>query len=120
MFERVAVVVVAGVVSVDGKILVARRKAGTHLERRWEFPGGKLEPTKLPWSVWSANLTRPRPRFEESGRSFNLPVGRSYWASWATHCGSALSAPEFSPRKPLLPAVERSETTCPEPSSKLQ
>ena len=48
MSERVAVVVSAGVVSVDGKILVARRKAGTHLERRWEFPGGKLEPGEAP------------------------------------------------------------------------
>jgi len=48
MSERVAVVVAAGVVSVDGKILVAQRKAGTHLERRWEFPGGKLEPGEAP------------------------------------------------------------------------
>lgn len=48
MSERVAVVVAAGVVSADGKILAARRKAGTHLERRWEFPGGKLEPNEAP------------------------------------------------------------------------
>ena len=48
MSERVPVVVAAGVVSVDGKILVTRRKAGTHLERRWEFPGGKLEPGEAP------------------------------------------------------------------------
>ncbi len=48
MSERVAVVVAAGVVSVDGKILVARRKAGAHLEHRWEFPGGKLEPNETP------------------------------------------------------------------------
>ncbi len=48
MSERVAVVVAAGVVSVDGKILVARRKAGTHLEHQWEFPGGKLEPGEAP------------------------------------------------------------------------
>ena len=48
MSERVAVVVAAGVVSAEGKILAARRKAGTHLERRWEFPGGKLEPNEAP------------------------------------------------------------------------
>jgi len=27
----------------DGKLLVAQRAAGTHLEGFWEFPGGKIE-----------------------------------------------------------------------------
>lgn len=32
----------------DDEILVARRKAGSHLEHLWEFPGGKLEPDESP------------------------------------------------------------------------
>jgi 8-oxo-dGTP diphosphatase len=28
----------------EERFLVARREAGTHLEGRWEFPGGKLRP----------------------------------------------------------------------------
>ena len=36
--------VVAAVIERDGKILIARRRAGTHLGGLWEFPGGKREP----------------------------------------------------------------------------
>ena len=35
------VTVVAGVIERDGKILITRRRAGTHLAGLWEFPGGK-------------------------------------------------------------------------------
>lgn len=42
------IVVTAGVVSLDGKILAARRKAGSHLAGLWEFPGGKLEGNESP------------------------------------------------------------------------
>ena len=37
------VVVAAGVVIEGGRVLVAKRKAGTHLEGAWEFPGGKVQ-----------------------------------------------------------------------------
>ena len=37
-------VVVAGVIVRDGRVLVSRRLQGTHLAGRWEFPGGKCEP----------------------------------------------------------------------------
>jgi 8-oxo-dGTP diphosphatase len=36
--------VVAGIIVRDGRVLVSRRPAGTHLGGLWEFPGGKLEP----------------------------------------------------------------------------
>ena len=36
--------VVAAVIERDGKVLIARRRAGTHLAGLWEFPGGKREP----------------------------------------------------------------------------
>jgi 8-oxo-dGTP diphosphatase len=37
-------VVTAAVIEQDGAFLVTRRLLGTHLEGRWEFPGGKCEP----------------------------------------------------------------------------
>lgn len=48
MPERFPIVVTAGVVVRDGKVLVAKRKTGSHLEGLWEFPGGKLEPNESP------------------------------------------------------------------------
>ena len=36
--------VTAGIIEKDGKILIARRKAGA----KWEFPGGKLEEGETP------------------------------------------------------------------------
>ena len=38
------IVVLAAVVERDGRLLVTRRLAGTHLPDYWEFPGGKCEP----------------------------------------------------------------------------
>ena len=35
--------VVAAIIHKDDKILIARRKQGTHLEFKWEYPGGKFE-----------------------------------------------------------------------------
>jgi 8-oxo-dGTP diphosphatase len=43
-----AIVVTAGVIRRGGRLLAARRKAGSHMERHWEFPGGKLEPNESP------------------------------------------------------------------------
>lgn len=37
------VIVSAGIVIEDGKVLLSRRKQGTHLAGKWEFPGGKAE-----------------------------------------------------------------------------
>ncbi len=37
------VIVSAAVMIEDRKVLLSRRKAGTHLEGMWEFPGGKVE-----------------------------------------------------------------------------
>lgn len=36
-------IVAAGVVIEAKRILLSRRKKGSHLEGRWEFPGGKVE-----------------------------------------------------------------------------
>ena len=41
-------IVAAGVIVEGGRILLSRRKEGSHLEGRWEFPGGKAEPGEDP------------------------------------------------------------------------
>jgi mutator protein MutT len=40
--------VAAGIVLRAGRVLVARRRAGTHLGGLWEFPGGKIEGGETP------------------------------------------------------------------------
>jgi 8-oxo-dGTP diphosphatase len=42
------VLVAAGVIVERGLVLLTRRKAGTHLEGLWEFPGGKVQPGEDP------------------------------------------------------------------------
>jgi 8-oxo-dGTP diphosphatase len=37
------VIVAAGILIEGGKVLLSRRKTGTHLAGMWEFPGGKTE-----------------------------------------------------------------------------
>ncbi len=41
-------IVAAAVVIENGKVLLSRRKKGTHLAGKWEFPGGKAEPGEDP------------------------------------------------------------------------
>ncbi|UCF99090.1 MAG: (deoxy)nucleoside triphosphate pyrophosphohydrolase [Spirochaetaceae bacterium] len=40
--------VTAALVEKNGKILLALRKAGKHMGRKWEFPGGKVDPGEKP------------------------------------------------------------------------
>lgn len=42
------VLVSAGVLIEGGRVLVTKRKAGSHLEGLWEFPGGKVAPGESP------------------------------------------------------------------------
>lgn len=41
-------IVTAAAMIRNGKVLIAQREAGSHMEYRWEFPGGKLEPDETP------------------------------------------------------------------------
>lgn len=50
------VIVAAGVLIEDGRVLLSRRKEGTHLEGRWEFPGGKTEPGEDPRAALAREL----------------------------------------------------------------
>jgi 8-oxo-dGTP diphosphatase len=40
--------VAAGVIIEGGRVLLTRRKEGTHLAGAWEFPGGKVHPGEDP------------------------------------------------------------------------
>jgi 8-oxo-dGTP diphosphatase len=42
------VIVVAGVIESEGKILVCQRRRGDTFELMWEFPGGKLQAEETP------------------------------------------------------------------------
>lgn len=42
------ILVAAGVIYRDGKVLLTRRMEGAHLAGMWEFPGGKVEPGEDP------------------------------------------------------------------------
>src|SRR5208283_1780936 len=48
MPEPVTLVVAAGVVIERGRVLLAQRKRGAHLEGAWELPGGKVDPGEDP------------------------------------------------------------------------
>ena len=52
--SAVPIEVAAGIVVRDGRILITRRKAGTHLGGLWEFPGGKRHAGES----WEACLAR--------------------------------------------------------------
>jgi 8-oxo-dGTP diphosphatase len=41
-------IVAAGILIENGKVLLSRRKEGSHLAGMWEFPGGKAEPGEDP------------------------------------------------------------------------
>jgi len=42
------VLVAAGILIEEGRVLLTQRKAGTHLAGAWEFPGGKVGPGEDP------------------------------------------------------------------------
>jgi 8-oxo-dGTP diphosphatase len=42
------ILVSAAVLIEEGRVLLTQRKAGAHLEGKWEFPGGKVEPGEDP------------------------------------------------------------------------
>ncbi len=45
---KLLLVVAAALVDADGRVLLARRPKGRHMEGMWEFPGGKVNPGEVP------------------------------------------------------------------------
>lgn len=62
------IVVAAGVVERDGRIMICRRKPDVHNGLKWEFPGGKLEKGEGPEAALKREL------MEELG--IDVEVGR--------------------------------------------
>jgi 8-oxo-dGTP diphosphatase len=50
------VIVVAGILIEQGKVLITQRKVGTHLAGTWEFAGGKVEPGEAPTDALAREL----------------------------------------------------------------
>jgi 8-oxo-dGTP diphosphatase len=50
------VMVVAGVIRRNGRILICQRKRGSRHELKWEFPGGKVEERETPSSALAREL----------------------------------------------------------------
>lgn len=50
------VIVAAGVLFEDDKVLLSQRKKGDHLEDLWEFPGGKANPGEDPRAALAREL----------------------------------------------------------------
>jgi 8-oxo-dGTP diphosphatase len=53
---RPTILVAAAVIVEDGRVLLSRRKKGTHLAGAWEFPGGKVEPNEDPKDALTREL----------------------------------------------------------------
>jgi 8-oxo-dGTP diphosphatase len=50
------IIVSAGVVIENGRVLLTQRKAGTHLAGAWEFPGGKVKSGEDPKDALTREL----------------------------------------------------------------
>lgn len=48
--------VAAAIIKDGDKFLIAKRKKGKHLEGKWEFPGGKIEPNETPEACLAREL----------------------------------------------------------------
>lgn len=60
-------VVAAVMLADDGRVLLAQRPPGKHLEGLWEFPGGKLEPGETPMQALARELAEELDIYAEPG-----------------------------------------------------
>jgi 8-oxo-dGTP diphosphatase len=51
-----ALIVAAAVIIDAGRVLLTQRPGGTHLEKLWEFPGGKVEDGEAPTDALAREL----------------------------------------------------------------
>ena len=66
------ILVSAGIVRRDGKIMLCQRKPGARLGLKWEFPGGKLEPGETPQQALERELREELAIETRTGRAFEV------------------------------------------------
>ena len=66
------IVVSAGIVSRDGKIMLCQRRPGDRLALKWEFPGGKLESGESPQQALERELREELAIETRTGRIFDV------------------------------------------------
>jgi len=70
------ILVAAGVLFSEGKVLVTQRKAGTHLAGAWEFPGGKVEEGEDPRQALERELREELGIESEAGEILDVTFHR--------------------------------------------
>lgn len=55
---KLVLVSAVALIDVEGRVLLAQRPEGKSMAGLWEFPGGKVEPGKLPKPRWYVNCTK--------------------------------------------------------------
>ncbi len=65
------IVVSAGIIVKDGKILLAQRKPTANQALKWEFPGGKVEKNESPQAALVRELSEELGIQTETGRIFD-------------------------------------------------
>jgi len=66
------ILVSAGIVCREGKIMICQRKPGDRLGLKWEFPGGKLEPGETPQQALERELREELAIETRTGRIFEV------------------------------------------------
>ena len=66
------IVVAAGIVSRNGKIMLCQRRPGDRLGLKWEFPGGKLERGETPQQALERELREELAIETRTGRIFDV------------------------------------------------
>lgn len=66
------IVVSAGIVSRNGKIMLCQRKPGGRLPLKWEFPGGKLEEGETPQQALERELREELGISTRTGRIYEV------------------------------------------------
>lgn len=66
------IVVSAGIVSRNGKIMLCQRRPGDKLGLKWEFPGGKLESGESPQQALERELREELAIETRTGRIFDV------------------------------------------------
>jgi 8-oxo-dGTP diphosphatase len=70
------VIVAAGIVVENGRVLLAQRKSTSHLGGKWEFPGGKVEPGEDPKAALRRELEEELGIDVEVGDVFDVAFHR--------------------------------------------